>query len=86
MKTTKTFLAVTLAAASTLFAIAVSTPAQACSYCGGTKLNGTELNGFQLNGWKVNGVQFNGMRVNGLQFNGSGKNVAGQIVAVTLPN
>ena len=80
MKTTKTFLAATLAAAATLLSVAVSTPAQACNLCSGMKLNGTELNGFQLNG-----IRFNGWTLNGVQFNGTGKNVAGQIVAVTLP-
>lgn len=75
MKSFKSFAVPTFAAVFTLVSVTVSTPAQACPFCSGVKLNGTELNGFQLNGFQLNGVQFNG----------AGKNVAGLVVAVTLP-
>ena len=50
MKSFKSLVVSTLTAASTVMAVAVSTPAQACPLCGGVRLNGIELNGLRVNG------------------------------------
>lgn len=93
MKSFKSLVVSTLAAASTLMAVAVSTPAQACSFCSGSKLNGIELNGMRVNGPVLQGVTLQGPVLQGPIVQGpllqgpvtNGAHV-GTFVAVTLPS
>lgn len=91
MRPLKSVLASTLAAAATLGFVAMSTPANACAFCG-IKLNGTEMNGLNWNGLNWNGLIWNGMRINGIQFNGaqqtgtSNEAATVRVLAVTLPD
>lgn len=92
MRPLKSFLASTLAAAATLGLAAISTPTQACTLCGGVKLNGVRLNGLTWNGLQFNCIKWNGMKINGIQFNGAQQAGTGneaatvRVLAVTLPH
>lgn len=70
MRNFKSFAASALTAIATLSSITVSSPAQACSFCNGTKLNGIELNGLQLNGPVIQGPVLNGPVVQGISLQG----------------
>ncbi|TDU28658.1 hypothetical protein DFR24_3033 [Panacagrimonas perspica] len=93
MKSFKSLVVSTLTAASTLMAVAVSTPAQACPLCGGVRLNGIELNGLRVNGPIFQGVTLQGPVLQGPIIQGpllqspvaNGAHV-GAFVAVTLPS
>lgn len=67
----KSFAVSALAAASTLLSVTVSTPALACAFCGGIKLNGIEFNGIEFNGPILQGISIQGPLLQGVSLQGT---------------